>query len=244
MTDNMDKLLFDIGREANGKVDFSATLSALLKEQEKQRKRKVMMYRYGGAAAAALVAIIGISTLLPSMGKAESEAAQAPESREYAVMEAAIAADEAMEETAAYSIEEEAVEECAPAEAPMPEEGSVAGITEYPAEEIPASDGAPLAPAGGTVDAEDIIRSGVTVMYFEGIPYVAINPAFADAAALSRLGLPAEITPDMVGDEIGSAAAEENGEPFPVYACPGVDVSGVLIVGGDSFLLPESVYFG
>lgn len=245
MTDNMDKLLFDIGHEANAGVDFSRTLGVLLKEQEKQRKKKVMMYRYCGAAAAVLVLLVGTTALMPKMGKAEAEAAPAAEApMEYAVAQASFAADEAAEERMIET--ETTAEECAPAEeaapmAPEPAEGGVAGIDEYPAAEEASTGGAPLAPPEETEEAAEDSGSSSEVVLFEGVYYAAVNPAFEDPAVLERMGLPAEITPDMVGDEIGSAVSINNGEPFPVYACPGIEVSGVLIMGGDTFLVPATV---
>lgn len=105
MTDNMDKLLFDIGEEANQRVDFEGMQAALLAQQAKQRAAKTRRIRYMGMAAACVV-VLGVASMLPGgLNKPAAEAEAAPAPAEYAV------------ET----------EEAAPAaEAPAAEEGSMA----------------------------------------------------------------------------------------------------------------------
>ena len=83
MTDNMDKLLFDIGEEANQRVDFEGMQAALLAQQAKQRAAKTRRIRYMGMAAACVV-VLGVASMLPGgLNKPAAEAAPAP--MEYAV---------------------------------------------------------------------------------------------------------------------------------------------------------------
>ena len=79
MTDNMDKLLFDIGEEANQRVDFEGMQAALLAQQAKQRAAKTRRIRYMGMAAACVV-VLGVAAMMPGelkLAKAEAEAAAA-----------------------------------------------------------------------------------------------------------------------------------------------------------------------
>ena len=85
MTDNMDRLLFDIGEEANARVDFDGMQAFLLAQQAKQRAAKVRRIRYMGMAAACVI-VLGAAAMMPgglTMDKAESEAAPAEYAMEY-----------------------------------------------------------------------------------------------------------------------------------------------------------------
>ena len=155
MTDNLDKLLFDIGEEANARVDFDGMQAVLLAEQAKQRAAKTRRTRYMGMAAACVI-VLGAAAMMPNglnMKKAEAEAAPAP--MEYAVVteEAPAAEAPAAEESrmadgailenavanACDSCAEEQVEEAVAEEAPAEET-----IAEEEVEEA-----APVAGAGG-----------------------------------------------------------------------------------------------
>jgi len=75
MSDNLDKLLYDIGEEANARVDFEAMYSALEQQEKKRRAAKSRNIRYMGMAAACVV-ILGAAAMLPGgLNKAEAEAA-------------------------------------------------------------------------------------------------------------------------------------------------------------------------
>lgn len=107
MTDRLDDLLFSIGEEQNGRVDFDQMYADLLKkhkEEEKKRSiRRSRFVRYGAMAACA-VALIGIGSAVINGSRPAPEAAiHAPMSDEY---------------TAAAATEE-APAEAAPAEEPM-----------------------------------------------------------------------------------------------------------------------------
>lgn len=107
MTDRLDDLLFSIGEEQNGRVDFDQMYADLLqkqKEEEKKRStRRSRFVRYGAMAACA-VALVGIGAAMVNSSRPAPEAAiHAPMSDEYAAAAAA----------------EEAPAEAAPAEEPM-----------------------------------------------------------------------------------------------------------------------------
>lgn len=112
MTDRLDELLFSIGEEENGRVDFDQMYAELLKKQSeeeaKRSKRRARFVRYGAMAACA-VALIGIGAA------AISDSMKKPETLMMSAME-----EEAAEE-APQSVE------AAPAdEAPMEEAGTAA----------------------------------------------------------------------------------------------------------------------
>ena len=117
MTDRLDDLLFSIGEEQNGRVDFDQMYADLLKkhkEEEKKRSiRRSRFVRYGAMAACA-VALIGIGSAVINGSRPAPEAAiHAPMSDEY---------------TAAAATEE-APAEAAPAEEPMMAEAQEAADT-------------------------------------------------------------------------------------------------------------------
>lgn len=88
MTDRLDDLLFSIGEEQNGRVDFDQMYADLLKkhkEEEKKRStRRSRFVRYGAMAACG-VALIGIGTAMLSGSREE-----APQSVEAAPAEEAL----------------------------------------------------------------------------------------------------------------------------------------------------------
>ena len=146
MTDRLDDLLFSIGEEQNGRVDFDQMYADLLKkhkEEEKKRSiRRSRFVRYGAMAACA-VALIGIGSAVINGSRPAPEAAiHAPMSDEY---------------TAAAATEE-APAEAAPAEEPMMEEAAPEMKADETAEAGEAAggpwDGATLAMQ--TDDTDDI----------------------------------------------------------------------------------------
>ena len=152
MTDRLDDLLFSIGEEQNGRVDFDQMYADLLKkhkEEEKKRSiRRSRFVRYGAMAACA-VALVGIGAAMVNSSRPAPEAAiHAPMSDEYAAAAAA----------------EEATAEAAPAEEPMMAEAAPEMKADETAEAGEAAggpwDGATLAMQ--TDDTDDIeIEIGV-----------------------------------------------------------------------------------
>lgn len=152
MTDRLDDLLFSIGEEQNGRVNFDQMYADLLKkhkEEEKKRSiRRSRFVRYGAMAACA-VALIGIGSAVINGSRPAPEAAiHAPMSDEY---------------TAAAATEE-APAEAAPAEEPMMAEAAPEMKADETAEAGEAAggpwDGATLAMQ--TDDTDDIeIEIGV-----------------------------------------------------------------------------------
>ena len=88
MTDRLDDLLFSIGEEQNGRVDFDQMYADLLqKQKEEEKKRSIRRSRFVryGAMAACAVALIGIGTAMLSGSRKE-----APQSVEAAPAEEAL----------------------------------------------------------------------------------------------------------------------------------------------------------
>ena len=88
MTDRLDDLLFSIGEEQNGRVDFDQMYADLLqKQKEEEKKRSIRRSRFVryGAMAACAVALIGIGTAMLSGSREE-----APQSVEAAPAEEAL----------------------------------------------------------------------------------------------------------------------------------------------------------
>lgn len=152
MTDRLDDLLFSIGEEQNGRVDFDQMYADLLKKHKEEEKkhsiRRSRFVRYGAMAACA-VALIGIGSAVINGSRPAPEAAiHAPMSDEY---------------TAAAATEE-APAEAAPAEEPMMAEAAPEMKADETAEAGEAAggpwDGATLAMQ--TDDTDDIeIEIGV-----------------------------------------------------------------------------------
>lgn len=152
MTDRLDDLLFSIGEEQNGRVDFDQMYADLLQKRKEEEKksstRRSRFVRYGAMAACA-VALIGIGSAVINGSRPAPEAAiHAPMSDEY---------------TAAAATEE-APAEAAPAEEPMMAEAAPEMKADETAEAGEAAggpwDGATLAMQ--TDDTDDIeIEIGV-----------------------------------------------------------------------------------
>lgn len=152
MTDRLDDLLFSIGEEQNGRVDFDQMYADLLKKQKEEEKkrstRQSRFVRYGAMAACA-VALIGIGSAVINGSRPAPEAAiHAPMSDGYTAAAAA----------------EEAPAESAPAEEPMMAEAAPEMKADETAEAGEAAggpwDGATLAMQ--TDDTDDIeIEIGV-----------------------------------------------------------------------------------
>lgn len=152
MTDRLDDLLFSIGEEQNGRVDFDQMYADLLKKhKEEETKRSIRRSRFVryGAMAACAVALIGIGSAVINGSRPAPEAAiHAPMSDGY---------------TAAAATEE-APAEAAPAEEPMMAEAAPEMKADETAEGGEAAgepwDGATLAMQ--TDDTDDIeIEIGV-----------------------------------------------------------------------------------
>lgn len=152
MTDRLDDLLFSIGEEQNGRVDFDQMYADLLqKQKEEETKRSIRRSRFVryGAMAACAVALIGIGSAVINGSRPAPEAAiHAPMSDGYTAAAAA----------------EEAPAEAAPAEEPMMAEAAPEMKADETAEAGEAAggpwDGATLAMQ--TDDTDDIeIEIGV-----------------------------------------------------------------------------------
>jgi len=146
MTDRLDDLLFSIGEEQNGRVDFDQMYADLLqKQKEEETKRNIRRSRFVryGAMAACAVALVGIGAAMVNSSRPAPEAAiHAPMSDGYTAAAAA----------------EEAPAEAAPAEEPMMEEAAPEMKADETAEAGEAAggpwDGATLAMQ--TDDTDDI----------------------------------------------------------------------------------------
>ena len=101
MTDRLDDLLFSIGEEQNGRVDFDQMYADLLqkqKEEEKKRStRRARFVRYGAMAACA-VALVGIGAAMVNSSRFKAEAPAEAAMTEECVEESAPAAEEAAQE--------------------------------------------------------------------------------------------------------------------------------------------------
>lgn len=171
MTDNMDKLLFDIGEEANQRVDFEGMQAALLTQQAKQRAAKTRRIRYMGMAAACVV-VLGVASMLPGgLNKPAAEAAPAPmeyavETEEAAPAAEAPAAEErivdinpgALDVAVANACDSCTVEEAVAEEAP---------VEEAIAEEEAVKE---AAPAAGVSGADACLINADTGVFEIGIP--------------------------------------------------------------------------
>ena len=150
MTDNLDKLLYATGEEANAKVDFDGMYASLLAADNKKKSVRIKTVRYVGMAAACVI-LMGMASLLPTgmkLAKPEAEAApaeaapameeaapaEAPEfargaealvTADGAALEAAL--DNACDTSCAETIAKEETEECAVEEAPAAEAPAESG---------------------------------------------------------------------------------------------------------------------
>lgn len=153
MTDRLDDLLFSIGEEQNGRVDFDQMYADLLQKRKEEEKksstRRSRFVRYGAMAACA-VALVGIGAAMVNSSRFKAEAPA----------EAAMT-EECVEGSAPA---EEAPAEAAPAEEPMMAEAAPEMKADETAEAGEAAggpwDGATLAMQ--TDDTDDIeIEIGV-----------------------------------------------------------------------------------
>ncbi|MDD7494352.1 MAG: hypothetical protein SPL16_06525 [Eubacteriales bacterium] len=101
MTDRLDDLLFSIGEEQNGRVDFDQMYADLLqkqKEEEKKRStRRSRFVRYSAMAACA-VALVGIGAAMINSSRFKAEAPAEAAMTEECVEESAPAAEGAAQE--------------------------------------------------------------------------------------------------------------------------------------------------
>lgn len=119
MTDRLDDLLFSIGEEQNGRVDFDQMYADLLqkqKEEEKKRStRRARFVRYGAMAACA-VALVGIGAAMVNSSRFKAEAPAEAAMTEECVEESAPAAEEAAQEAPMMAAAQEAADTAAPEE--------------------------------------------------------------------------------------------------------------------------------
>jgi len=175
MTDNLDRLLFDIGEEANARADFEGMYASLLAEKARQQAVRNRRIRYMGMAAACVM-VLGIASMMPGgLNKPAAEAAPAP--MEYAV-ETEEAAPAAETPAAAPTAEEgrmadgailenaveNACDSCAAEEAV--EEAVIEEEAEEAVEETVAEEAAPAEGASG----DACLLSADTGVFEIGIP--------------------------------------------------------------------------
>lgn len=123
MTDRLDDLLFSIGEEQNGRVDFDQMYADLLqKQKEEETKRSIRrskFVRYSAMAACA-VALVGIGAAMINSSRFKAEAPAEAAMTEECVEESAPAAEGAAQEApmmaAAQETEAPVATESAPKE--------------------------------------------------------------------------------------------------------------------------------
>lgn len=101
MTDRLDDLLFSIGEEQNGRVDFDQMYADLLqKQKEEEKKRSTSRSRFVrySAMAACAVALVGIGAAVINSSRFKAEAPAEAAMAEECVEESALAAEEAAQE--------------------------------------------------------------------------------------------------------------------------------------------------
>lgn len=123
MTDRLDDLLFSIGEEQNGRVDFDQMYADLLqKQKEEEKKRSIRRSRFVryGAMAACAVALVGIGAAMVNSSRFKAEAPAEAAMTEECVEGSAPAAEEAAQEApmmaAAQETEAPVATESAPKE--------------------------------------------------------------------------------------------------------------------------------
>ena len=147
MTDNLDKLLYGIGEEANAVVDFGGMYESLLDEIKKRQAARARRVKYMGMAAACVI-VIGAAALVPGlMGNDSTDGVIL----EYAAAEEAPAAAEAP--MAAAPMEARADEVCG---LPAIDQDAIAELTEETVEEEAQEE----APAEDTVGGAGEAASG------------------------------------------------------------------------------------
>ena len=101
MTDRLDDLLFSIGEEQNGRVDFDQMYADLLQKQKeeetKRSTRRSRFVRYSSMAACA-VALVGIGAAMINSSRFKAEAPAEAAMTEECVEESAPAAEGAAQE--------------------------------------------------------------------------------------------------------------------------------------------------
>lgn len=101
MTDRLDDLLFSIGEEQNGRVDFDQMYADLLQKQKeeetKRGTRRSRFVRYSAMAACA-VALVGIGAAMINSSRFKAEAPAEAAMTEECVEESAPAAEGAAQE--------------------------------------------------------------------------------------------------------------------------------------------------
>lgn len=101
MTDRLDDLLFSIGEEQNGRVDFDQMYADLLQKQKeeetKRGTRRSRFVRYSAMAACAL-ALVGIGAAMINSSRFKAEAPAEAAMTEECVEESAPAAEGAAQE--------------------------------------------------------------------------------------------------------------------------------------------------
>ena len=101
MTDRLDDLLFSIGEEQNGRVDFDQMYADLLqkqKEEEKKRSTRRSRFVSYSAMAACAVALVGIGAAMINSSRFKAEAPAEAAMTEECVEESAPAAEGAAQE--------------------------------------------------------------------------------------------------------------------------------------------------
>ena len=101
MTDRLDDLLFSIGEEQNGRVDFDQMYADLLqKQKEEETKRSIRRSRFVrySAMAACAVALVGIGAAMINSSRFKAEAPAEAAMTEECEEESAPAAEEAAQE--------------------------------------------------------------------------------------------------------------------------------------------------
>lgn len=183
MSDKLDKLLYDIGEEANARVDFESMYAALEQQEKKRRAAKSRNIRYMGMAAACVV-ILGAAAMLPGvMNKAEAEAAPAP-------MEYAMETEEAAPAAEAPAAEESRMADGAILENAVDNACDSCAVEETAAEEAAAQE----APAEEAVVEEAIAEEEIE----EASPEADAESGGGDAcltnadAGMFEIGLPVE----------------------------------------------------
>lgn len=123
MTDRLDDLLFSIGEEQNGRVDFDQMYADLLqkqKEEEKKRSTRRSRFVHYSAMAACAVALVGIGAAMINSSRFKAEAPAEAAMTEECVEESAPAAEGAAQEApmmaAAQETEAPVATESAPKE--------------------------------------------------------------------------------------------------------------------------------
>lgn len=141
MTDNLDKLLYGIGEEANAVVDFGGMYESLLDEIKIRQAVRARRVKYMGMAAACVI-VIGAAALVPGLmgngstdgvileyavAEEDSAAAEAPMAAPIEARADEVCGLPAIDQNAIAELTEETVKEEAQEEAPAEETAGDAG---------------------------------------------------------------------------------------------------------------------